>query len=62
MGASGVRPVLPALERELRAHRARQAEANLALVRRDQLVFTTGKPQSPRNVLRAVHKHATRPG
>lgn len=50
-------PLLPALERELRAHRSRQADIGLHLVHRDQLVFTTwnGKPQSRRNALRAVH-------
>lgn len=46
------------VERELRAHRSRQAARNLRLVHADALVFVTatGKPQSPRNVLRAVHK------
>jgi integrase len=50
-------PLLPALERELREHRTRQAGINLPLVRRDHLVFTTarGNPQSRRNALRAVH-------
>jgi integrase len=50
-------PMLPALERELRAHRSRQASVDLRLVKRDALVFTTasGKPQSRRNALRAVH-------
>lgn len=49
--------LLPALERELREHRSRQAGRNLALVHADALVFTTmrGKPQSRRNALRAVH-------
>ena len=48
--------ILPALKRELVAHRARQARLNLALVRPDGLVFTTsrGQPQSRRNALRAV--------
>jgi integrase len=52
-------PLLPALERELRAHRSRQAERNLRFVHRDALVFCTtrGTPQSHRNTLRAV-KHA----
>jgi integrase len=55
--ATSVR-MLPALERELREHRRRQAEINLARVHRDALVFTTasGGPQSRRNVLRAVRK------
>jgi integrase len=48
--------ILPALGRELAAHRARQARLNLALVRADTLVFTTsrGQPQCRRNALRAV--------
>jgi integrase len=50
-------PLLPALERELRAHRSRQAEIDLRLVKASSLVFTTqhGKPQSRRNALRALH-------
>jgi len=50
-------PLLPALERELRAHRSRQASIDLRLVHRGQLVFTTarGKPQGRRNALRALH-------
>jgi integrase len=49
-------PLLPALERQLSAHRVRQARMSLALVRADELVFTTarGKPQSRRNALRAI--------
>ena len=49
-------PLLPVLRRELVEHRARQASRNLALVRADELVFTTarGKPQSRRNALRAA--------
>jgi integrase len=52
-------PLLPALERELRAHRSRMAERDLRHVHRDALVFSTtrGKPQSRRNALRAV-QHA----
>jgi len=48
--------LLPALARELRAHRSRQASRELRLVHGDALVFTTarGKPQSRRNALRAV--------
>jgi integrase len=55
--STAIVPMLPALERELRAHRSRQAGVNLRLVKRDALVFTTttGKPQSRRNALRAVH-------
>ena len=50
-------PLLPALARELREHRSRQASGDLRLVHADTLVFTTarGKPQSRRNALRAVH-------
>lgn len=49
-------PLLPALERELRAHRLRQAKRDLRFTHRDALVFSTatGKPQSRRNALRAV--------
>jgi integrase len=52
-------PLLPALERELRAHRSRQAERDLRFTHRDALVFSTsrGRPQSRRNTLRAV-QHA----
>src|SRR5262245_1086502 len=55
--STAVVPLLPALERELRAHRSRQAEIDPRLVRRSSLVFTTsqGKPQSRRNALRALH-------
>ena len=70
LGASGERvptktpasraavPLLPALERELRAHRSRQAERDLRFTHRDALVFSTsrGKPQSRRNALRAVQQ------
>jgi integrase len=50
-------PMLPALARELLAHRSRQAGRDLRRVHREALVFTTtrGKPQSRRNALRAVH-------
>jgi integrase len=50
--------LLPAVRRELTAHRRRQAERNLQLVQPDALVFSTlrGKPQSRRNALRAVHR------
>ncbi len=51
-------PMLPALRRELVAHRSREAGRGLARVRPDELVFQTsrGLPQSRRNVLRAVHR------
>jgi integrase len=56
--STAIVPMLPALERELRAHRSREAEVDLRRVKREALVFTTarGKPQSRRNALRAVHK------
>ena len=49
--------LLPALARELRAHRARQVSRDIRLVHGDAFVFTTarGRPQSRRNALRAVH-------
>jgi integrase len=45
------------LQRELTAHRIRQAQRNLQWVRPEALVFRTlrGKPQSRRNLLRALH-------
>lgn len=54
--ASVVR-LVPALARELKAHRTRQASIDLRRVHRDALVFATatGRPQSGRNVLRAIH-------
>jgi hypothetical protein len=57
--SSAAVPMLPALERELRAHRSRQASPDLRFVHRDALVFCTtrGRPQSRRNALRAV-QHA----
>jgi integrase len=50
-------PLLPVLQRELAEHRVRQAQRNLRWVQPEALVFTTmrGKPQSRRNVLRAVY-------
>jgi integrase len=49
--------MLPALARELRDHRSRQASLDLRRVHADALVFVTsrGKPQSRRNALRALH-------
>jgi integrase len=54
--ASVVR-LVPALARELQAHRQRQAGKDIRRVHRDALVFATktGRPQSGRNVLRAIH-------
>jgi integrase len=50
--------ILPALQRELREHRARQRANDLRRGHRSQLVFSTlrGQPQSRRNALRAVHR------
>jgi integrase len=50
-------PLLPVLRRELVEHRLRQAQRNLQGVRPEAPVFTTtrGKPQSRRNLLRALH-------
>jgi integrase len=52
--------LLPALRRELVEHRQRQLSRSIALVHPDALVFVTasGRPQSGRNVLRAVHAAA----
>ena len=57
-------PLLPALERELHAHRARQGGVDLRRTHASRLVFTTshGKPQSLRNALRAVQKAAEAAG
>jgi integrase len=51
-------PLLPQLATELRAHRQRAAATGLARVHADAYVFVTktGKPQSVRNALRAVHE------
>jgi integrase len=48
--------LLPALARELRAHRARRAGLGIQLVRADAFVLATldGKPQHQRNALRAI--------
>jgi integrase len=56
--------LLPALARELRDHRARQASRELCRVHAGALVFTTarGKPQSRRNALRAVHRAGSAAG
>ncbi len=51
-------PLLPALKRELLAHRSRQASRDLRFVHADALMLTTsrGTPQFRRNALRAVYK------
>lgn len=56
--------MLPALARELRGHRSRQASRALRRVHADALVFTTarGKPQSRRNALRALHNAGDKAG
>lgn len=57
--------MVPALERELRAWRQRQAAGELRHGgSRAELVFTTmrGRPQSRRNALRAVHHAGTQAG
>jgi integrase len=53
--------LLPALVRELRAHRTRRAALGIHLVRADALAFATrtGKPLGQRNALRAVQNAAT---
>lgn len=57
-------PILPALARELKAHRARVASSDLRRVHADAFVFTTsrGRPQSRRNALRALHAAGDRVG
>jgi integrase len=52
--------LLPALVRELRAHRARRAALGIHLVRADALAFCTrtGKPHHQRSALRAVQTAA----
>jgi integrase len=54
--------LLPALVRELRTHRARQADRGIQLVRADALAFSTltGKPHGQRNALRAIQAAATK--
>ena len=49
-------PMLPALARELRAHRERQGKLGIQRITSEALVFQTasGKPVRRRNVLRAV--------
>jgi integrase len=53
-------PLLPALERELRTHRIKQADKGLSFIKADVLVFQTRTGKSPgrRNVLRAVQTAA----
>ena len=55
-------PMLPALARELRAHRERQRDAGIHRIASAALVFQTeaGKPVHRRNVLRAVNAAGVR--
>ena len=57
-------PLLPALARELRAHRVRAADRGLTFVQPDALVFQTRNGNSPgrRNILRAVQTAAVAAG
>jgi integrase len=57
-------PLLPALERELRAHRSNQAARDLSFINADALVFQTRTGKSPgrRNALRAVQTAAQNAG
>jgi integrase len=57
-------PLLPALARELRAHRARVGVKGLAFVQPEALVFQTRTGRSPgrRNILRAVQTAAAAAG
>jgi integrase len=59
----GVR-LLPALARELRAHRARQAVLGFERVKPDARIFSTasGKPVARRNVTRAIQQASRRAG
>jgi integrase len=59
-GAEAPVPLLPALVRELRAHRERQATRGFDRIRSDALVFQTSSGKSPgrRNALRALQTAA----
>ena len=59
-GSAATVDLLPALVRELRAHRARRAALGIQLVRADALAFSTltGKPHHQRSALRAVQNAA----
>jgi integrase len=60
--SAAVLDLLPALARELRAHRARRAARGIHLVRADALVFATltGNSIGRRNALRAIQAAATK--
>lgn len=57
-------PMLPALARELQAHRERQGRRSFALIRPDELLFQTTSGTSPgrRNALRALQRAAESAG
>jgi integrase len=57
-------PLLPALARELAAHRERQGRQGFERIRQESPVFVTasGRPPSRRNLLRAVQSAAKRAG
>jgi integrase len=58
-------PMVPALKRELQAHRSRQAEQNLALVRPEHFVFTTKferPPATTANIRALLQRVATEVG
>lgn len=51
-------PLLPKVVEALRAHRKAMQERGIHLIRDEAFVFVTaaGRPQNPRNVLRALHR------
>ncbi len=63
-GSEAPVPLLPALARELRAHRERQAERGFDRIRPDALVFQTSSGKTPgrRNALRALQTAAVKAG
>jgi integrase len=63
-GSKAPVPLLPALARELRAHREQQAKRGFGRIRPDALVFQTSHGNSPgrRNALRALQTAAANAG
>jgi integrase len=63
-GSEAPVPLLPALARELRAHRERQAKRGFDRIRPDALVFQTSSGKTPgrRNALRALQTAAVKAG
>jgi integrase len=63
-GSEAPVPLLPALARELRAHRERQARRGFGRIRPGALVFQTSSGKSPgrRNALRALQTAAVKAG